>query len=198
MAGDRIREISGWADLVRSIGQGDEQSAEELYQALANWVRANLRRSVAPEAIEDAVQEVLVVVLEAVRNGDLRDPARLMGFVKCVAHRQAVAQIRSAIFRRRRFASTLEEPRASQDHSPEMLLTQSERLVRAKKILRVLNGRDREILERFYLHEQPREQICGEMNLTDTQFRLFKSRAIARCTTLASANPPARSESRIA
>jgi DNA-directed RNA polymerase specialized sigma24 family protein len=114
-----------------------------------------------------------------------------MGFVKCVAHRQGVAQIRGAISWRRTFASSGdEEARTSSDDSPENQLRQRQRLARAKKILRVLNVRDREILERFYLHGQPRAQICGEMNLTDTQFRLFKSRAIARCTTLAAAGRP--------
>jgi RNA polymerase sigma-70 factor, ECF subfamily len=33
---------------------------------------------------------------------------------------------------------------------------------------------------RFYLNEEPQEQICREMALTETQFRLLKSRAKAR------------------
>ena len=32
----------------------------------------------------------------------------------------------------------------------------------------------------FYLREQSQEQICEEMKLTETQFRLLKSRAKAR------------------
>ena len=51
-------------------------------------------------------------------------------------------------------------------------------------ILRGISQRDREILTRFYLLEQPQEQICQEMSLTDTQFRLLKSRAKARFGTL--------------
>jgi len=47
-------------------------------------------------------------------------------------------------------------------------------------ILRSLPDRDREILTRFYLDEQTQEQICEDMNLTETQFRLLKSRAKAR------------------
>jgi len=35
----------------------------------------------------------------------------------------------------------------------------------------------RDILVRFYLKEQSQEQICREMSLTETQFRLRKSRA---------------------
>jgi DNA-directed RNA polymerase specialized sigma24 family protein len=49
-----------------------------------------------------------------------------------------------------------------------------------ERVLRGLSKRDREILTRFYLDEQPQEQICEEMQLTETQFRLFKSRAKTR------------------
>jgi DNA-directed RNA polymerase specialized sigma24 family protein len=48
------------------------------------------------------------------------------------------------------------------------------------RTLRAMSSRDREILTRFYLQEQSQEQICAEMHLTDTQFRLLKSRAKAR------------------
>ena len=54
---------------------------------------------------------------------------------------------------------------------------------RMRLIIRVLSDipdRDREILTRFYLREQSQEQICEEMSLTETQFRLIKSRAKAK------------------
>jgi DNA-directed RNA polymerase specialized sigma24 family protein len=49
--------------------------------------------------------------------------------------------------------------------------------------MRVLGGlskRDRDVLTRFYLKEQSAEEICRDLNLTETQFRLIKSRAKAR------------------
>lgn len=47
------------------------------------------------------------------------------------------------------------------------------------RALESLTDRQREILIRFYLMEQTQERICREMRLTDTQFRLMKSRAKA-------------------
>jgi RNA polymerase sigma-70 factor, ECF subfamily len=47
-------------------------------------------------------------------------------------------------------------------------------------VLDRMTERDREILTRFYLYEQSQEQICEEMELSETQFRLLKSRAKAR------------------
>jgi DNA-directed RNA polymerase specialized sigma24 family protein len=49
-----------------------------------------------------------------------------------------------------------------------------------EQILQAIPRRDREILTRFYLKEQTQEEICEEMKLTETQFRLLKSRAKSR------------------
>jgi RNA polymerase sigma-70 factor (ECF subfamily) len=64
--------------------------------------------------------------------------------------------------------------------NPEQAAIRQENQQIAVKVLKSIAPRDREILIRFYLWEQPAEQICGEMGLTDTQFRLLKSRAKAR------------------
>ena len=55
-----------------------------------------------------------------------------------------------------------------------------QRLDIARRVMNGISRRDREILERFYVHEQPQEQICAEMSLSYNQFRLLKSRAKAR------------------
>lgn len=52
-----------------------------------------------------------------------------------------------------------------------------ERTATVRTALSRLRKRDREIVERFYLRGQAAEQICAEMNLTEAQFRLRKSRA---------------------
>ena len=67
---------------------------------------------------------------------------------------------------------------AGQD--PERLAIDRQNLDLAVRLLRSLPIRDREVLIRFYLKEQTPEQICSEMDLTETQFRLIKSRAKAR------------------
>jgi DNA-directed RNA polymerase specialized sigma24 family protein len=50
----------------------------------------------------------------------------------------------------------------------------------ARKVLEEVSGRDREILQRFYVLGQSQEQICAVMELSCNQFRLLKSRAKAR------------------
>jgi DNA-directed RNA polymerase specialized sigma24 family protein len=52
-----------------------------------------------------------------------------------------------------------------------------QRVTFVRDILRQMPALDREILRRFYLQEQSKEQICREMRLTPTQFRNMKSQA---------------------
>ena len=53
-----------------------------------------------------------------------------------------------------------------------------------KRALKEMSRREFDILMRFYLREQPPEQIQSEMRLTPTQFNLLKSRAKAKLTEL--------------
>jgi RNA polymerase sigma-70 factor (ECF subfamily) len=175
-----------WADLVRQIRHGSESCAEQLFIELMHHSRLTLRRVVESQAVEDRLQEIVAIVLEAIRTGELRDPERLQGFARTVMHRRVLAHIRHKAFERRSFADAgATESHVAADLSPEELLLRRERLTILETILQCLEVRDREILSRFYLQEQSRCQICREMQLSDTQFRLYKSRAKARCSMLA-------------
>ncbi len=72
--------------------------------------------------------------------------------------------------------------------NPEQAAIKKENEYIARKMLQSIAPRDRELLIRFYLEEQPAQQICDEMGLTETQFRLLKSRAKARFGALGKRN----------
>ena len=63
---------------------------------------------------------------------------------------------------------------------PEQAAIFREREELVNRIMAELSSRDREVLTRFYLSEQSPSRICVEMALTETQFRLMKSRAKVR------------------
>jgi RNA polymerase sigma factor (sigma-70 family) len=69
---------------------------------------------------------------------------------------------------------------ADRRSNPEQTAAFRQKVEFMMTVLSSLSDRDREILTRFYLDEQTQEQICQEMNLSETQFRLLKSRAKAR------------------
>jgi DNA-directed RNA polymerase specialized sigma24 family protein len=67
---------------------------------------------------------------------------------------------------------------------PEWKAIVRQRQALAHGLLKQVSGRDREVLIRFYLKEQTQDEICRDMDLTPTQFRLLKSRAKARLGVL--------------
>jgi RNA polymerase sigma-70 factor (ECF subfamily) len=180
-----------WASVVERIQRGDASGASDLYHTLSRSARIKLNCVVDAHSVDDGVHDVLVAVLEAIRRGAIREPERLMGFVRTVMRRRMAAQIRGNMAQRRRLApiDPLELP-APSEQSPEAATVRRERLELIRKMLKKLCERDRELLIRFYLYEQNQEDICRQMGLTATQFRLYKSRAIARCSTLANRGKP--------
>jgi RNA polymerase sigma factor (sigma-70 family) len=171
-----------WSETVQEIRDGNEAGVETLCAAVSECARALLFHSIEAQAVDDHVQEVMIIVLGAIRSGELRDPNSLMAFVRTVTRRQVNIYIRRAIVRRRRLISVeLENPVAPLQESPEARLSQQQRRAAIGIVLGKLSPRDREILVRFYCEEQGSLDICREMQLASTQFRVYKSRALAKC-----------------
>lgn len=174
-------ESVDWNDLVARVARGDEAGMEHLYSLFSKGIRYYLFRQLGPQDLDDKVHDTFLIVVQAIQKGDLREPERLMGFVRTIVRRQVAAHIDHAVQDRRDHTS-LEDGGAVSDrrYNPEeaAMLRQREEIM--EKVLHGVSPRDREILTRFYLMEQTQEQICEQMNLTETQFRLLKSRAKAR------------------
>ena len=175
--------ISGprWIELVERIKADDQSGMEELYRVFSRGVRFYLCRQLGPQDLEDKVHDTFLIVVQAVRRGELREPERLMGFVRTVVRRQVAAHIDQAVHNRRQQVG-LESGTTVVDlnRDPEETAIRQQHEQIAKRVLNSISKRDREILTRFYLLEQSQQQICDQMSLTETQFRLLKSRAKAR------------------
>ena len=172
-----------WTAVVERIRAGDDAGGAILYQNLSAGARHFLERRLHTRDVEDRLHNVFVIVVETIRRGALRDPRRLMGFVRTVLGRQANSEI-AHIVSARRASENLEAVAALSDEtpSPEQQAAHREQVELMKQVLRTMRRREFEVLTRFYLHEQPPEQIRAEMRLTQTQFDLLKSRAKARLT----------------
>jgi RNA polymerase sigma-70 factor, ECF subfamily len=170
-----------WPDLVARIQKGDDSGMEELYRLFARGIRFYLCRQLGMQELDDKVHDTFLIVVQAIRRGDLREPDRLMGFVRTVVRRQVAAHIDQVVHSRRDEMHLDVGVRvADLRRDPEQNMAYQQKNDFMRDILRQLSERDREILTRFYLHEETQEEICTEMGLTETQFRLLKSRAKAR------------------
>jgi RNA polymerase sigma factor (sigma-70 family) len=170
-----------WTRLVSRIRAGDDDAMTELYQIFARGIRFYLCRQLGPQELDDKVHDTFLIVVQAIRRGDLREPERLMGFIRTIVRRQVAAYIEQAVHRRREQADIDSGVLlVDSGSSPEQSAIEKQRAELICSVLAKMSARDREILTRFYLREQTQEQICEEMSLTETQFRLLKSRAKAR------------------
>ncbi|WP_321478097.1 sigma-70 family RNA polymerase sigma factor [uncultured Paludibaculum sp.] len=172
---------SRWTALVGRIQENDNSAMEELYRVFSRGVRYYLCRHLGPQELDDKVHDTFLIVVQAIQSGGLREPERLMGFVRTVVRRQVAAFIDDAVQCRKEFADLELGGRVPDGRqNPEQRVMQEEKTELMVRVLQGISRRDREILTRFYLYEQPQEQICQEMSLSETQFRLLKSRAKAR------------------
>jgi RNA polymerase sigma-70 factor (ECF subfamily) len=172
---------SDWARLVQKIQRGDSDALTELYHVFARGVKFYMYRQLGPQDLDDRLHDAFLVVVQAIQRGDLRDPDRLMGFVRTIVRRQVATRIDEIVQTRKEQVAIDHGPvLADHTHTPEQQAMSQQQVQLMAKILRGMSERDREILTRFYIREQSQEQICDEMNLTETQYRLLKSRAKAR------------------
>ncbi len=170
-----------WNELVARIRSGEPSGMEDLYRLFSRGIRFYLCRQLGPQELDDRMHDTFVIVVQAIKRGDLREPERLMGFVRTVVRRQVAAYIDSAVQSRREMQEIETSVSVCDSRAtPEQRAISRQQTEIMKTVLRSISTRDREILTRFYLQEQSQEKICAEMKLTETQFRLLKSRAKAR------------------
>jgi RNA polymerase sigma-70 factor (ECF subfamily) len=150
--------------------------AQALLRDMAG-LRAQLARvSGSAELAADLLQDAIVTALQKLRAGEISSRRELDGFV----YRTALNHLRN---RRRKdrwhvsdgAADLLADPQA---RSPidDAAAAQWARL--AREVLREVNSRDRELLVRFYLHDEPKEELCRRYGLSDLHFNrvIFRAR----------------------
>jgi RNA polymerase sigma-70 factor (ECF subfamily) len=181
VVGDVETKTIDWAGIVNRIQNGEAAATEELYRIVAKGIRYFLVRHIGAEESDDRLHETFVIVVQAIQRGQVREPEKLLGFIRVIVRRQIAAYIDRRVQDRQNTVD-IEVGTSVPDRgcNPEQQLVIRQHAAIFKKVLRELPEREREILVRFYLREESEEQICVEMGLTETQFRLSKSRAKSR------------------
>lgn len=162
----------------------EDRASEELYYLVRRVAWRPVHRLIEEmrgfEDSDDCIQEIYVIVLLALRNGALRNPLYLPGYVAKVTKCQIAKTVETQV--RERTVNTPIESFCWTDErpDPEYRFRQIEYERIATESLAQLPPLDQTILSRFYLDDQTQAQICSEMELTPTQFRLRKSRAKAK------------------
>jgi RNA polymerase sigma-70 factor (ECF subfamily) len=175
-------KVDGGANLLSRIRSGDQQAEAELVECYKCAVMSIIRQGVDdPATADDLYQETFCIVLEKIRQGDVREAEKLSGFVCGVARNRVIKYFQRV--GQRRSLTPLEEiehlPHPSSDQLEQLL--QKEKTDLVWQILKEMtNERDIQVLFRFYLAEDDKEQICADLELTSLHFNRVLHRARKR------------------
>lgn len=164
------------AELATRIAGGDGAAEGELVERTRRTLLFLCRRHTRGE--EDALdlyQETLIVALEKIRRGEVRQPERLAGFLRALVKNLAVQRYRRVAYELEKPMET--PPDRADEASPDPLggLLEREREALTHQLLETLRvPRDREILFRYYIAEEGSEHICTELGIeTEHLYRIL-------------------------
>lgn len=173
------------AAIVEHNRLGHPDGPEELYRLLYALKRP-LGKIFGFQQFDDSLHDLFLIMVNAIQSGRIENPGALICYALNTAKRMVLSRInerqrheRLTPYARIDFQMRMPAPNAERD------LLDAERRKQLDKWMRALSERDREILTRFYLNNEPAEQIQAEMRIDATKYRLAKSRAKQRLQYLA-------------
>lgn len=170
-----------WPDLLRRIRCDEPAAIDKLYTLISTGILFLLRRRLPIEESKDRLHEVFLILIDAIQTDRISDPRAFPGYAVTVAKRQAWSQIRVRSGPECGLDDgVMDRIFADNKDDPYKILAAAEQNTLLNRALGLLHPRQREVLRRFYVYEESKEEICAAMDLTETQFRLLKSRAKAR------------------
>lgn len=168
--------------LAARIGEGDRQAESELVACYRPRLEFILRRRLGDPALAaDLAQETLIIVLERLRGDGLDDPDKLAAFMHRTALNLATGEARK--YYRRNTHADSEAVSAAAANGPliEDRIDQHRLAEMIRRLLGELRQpRDRQILRRFYLTEEPKQSICASLEVTAEHFDRVLYRARQR------------------
>jgi RNA polymerase sigma-70 factor, ECF subfamily len=168
------------ASLARRIAAAhpatDAGAETELYRRLAPRVRLyGLKHLRDPHAAADLVQQVLLVTLQQLRAGRLREPERLASFIFGTC-RMVVLDLRRTRSRRERLLRTYEADVPTGGPGGEPGPDEA----RLLGCLERLPERERSVLVLSFFDEQPAQQVATALSLSEGNVRVIRHRALQR------------------
>ena|GEM_PF-678445 len=137
-----------------------------------------MRRVRDPDVAADILQDAAVTTLEKLRRGEIAHPENVGGFL----YRVALNHLRNHRRKDRTGVSSaeeLEELRGPEEDADWDRVGRPEWAAAARRLLDEMpSARDRDVLRRFYLNDEDKDQICAALHLSAEHFNrvIFRAR----------------------
>jgi RNA polymerase sigma factor (sigma-70 family) len=167
--------------LVAAISDGGTPPDELYVRYRRPLLQIFLQRRIDSDVAQDLVQRTFLQAIKKIRGGGLEDPSKLGGYLYRTACNLAIAYWRGETQRRHgigacELADIEDEALSLEERVDHELLARCVRNLMSQLPL----ARDREVLVRFYLHEESKDSICKSLELGDMQFNQVLWRARQR------------------
>jgi RNA polymerase sigma-70 factor, ECF subfamily len=162
--------------IAAQAGRGDPPAEAELYRRLAPRVRLyGLKHLRDAHVASDLVQQVMMLTLEQLRAGRLRDDERLVSFVFGTC-RTVVMDLKRTSARRKRLLDRYagDVPMADPSRAPRL---DHERVV---DCLQRLSERERSVLVMTFYDDLPAKEVAGALGLSEGNVRVIRHRGLER------------------
>ena len=176
-------EDGALARRIAGAGAAPDTAAEaELYRRLAPRVRLyGLRHLRDRDAAADLVQRVLLMTLERLRAGEVREPERIASFVLGACRMTVIEMKRST----RRREELLEEwipafagmTEGDVVEAVEPLALDGDRLAGC---LQALSERERSVVVMSFFAEKAADEVGGELGISGGNVRVIRHRALGK------------------
>jgi len=166
-----------WARRIVAAAPARDIAAEAaLYRALAPRVRLyGLKHLRDGHAAADLVQDVLLMTLERLRQGEVRDPERIASFV-LGACRQTVVDLRRGRQRRQDLLEVYADSLSPAEAAPIPTLD----VERVQNCLQLLPERERTVLVMTFFDDSDAEEVARATGITAGNARVVRHRGIER------------------
>jgi RNA polymerase sigma-70 factor (ECF subfamily) len=161
------------ADLAPRIADGDRDAEGEMCRRMGPRIRLyGLRHLRSPAAADDLVQQVLLKVLEALRNARLREPEKLAQFVLGTC-RLTVLDLRRSSRRQEELLATFGSDLVAQ--APAMPSLDDRQLARC---VQALKERERSVVVMTFYDDRTATEAARFLGISEANVRVIRHRAI--------------------
>jgi RNA polymerase sigma-70 factor (ECF subfamily) len=129
-------------------------------------------------AADDLVQQVMLIVLEAVRAGKVEDPSKLASFVLGTC-RNVTWDLRRAAGRQQRLARAT----SALEGSVSPPSTSELDVLRLRSCMGALPERELTVVRMSFLEDQTAEEVGARLGLSAGNVRVIRHRALAKLST---------------
>lgn len=165
------------ADLVAKAGAGEREAEQALCQRFAPAVRAFARRRLRRvDAIEEFTQDVLLLLVEALRAGRVEQGERIGGFVLGICRNLAFDRARQ---RERREALWQAYGVALEAVSVQAVESEPYEVAHLEDCLSQLSRRAREVVRLGFVEARDHEEVAAALDISPQNARVMRHRTLA-------------------